>query len=250
MRSSLRVLEHLASPIVALIVIAVVTISLASRSNEQAGSVSPGSNVRQWAVGSDEPAALKVHLPEDEDLLNLERPESIRALQLEGANVSDVGMKILMHTPRLWILDLSNTRVTGKSLMEIRHLCGLEFLLLTDLEVHDHELPNLKQLPLLGLSLAGTSVTDTGLGHLTALRQLSWLDLAGTKVSDSGIRHLTRLRELTVLDVGATDVSNDIVHILLELPSLQHVNLRETRVTRDAVDALCATRPKLSVEYE
>jgi hypothetical protein len=57
------------------------------------------------------------------------------------------------------------------------------------------------------IELDETQVTDAGLAHLTALKQLKMLDLRKTKVTDAGLAQLKGIATLTKLDLRETEVS-------------------------------------------
>ena len=60
-----------------------------------------------------------------------------------------------------------------------------------------------------GVSLAGTQVTDAGLVHLAGLTALKTLWLATGQITDAGLVHLaglTALKTLTLYDTQVTDV--------------------------------------------
>src|SRR5437764_3174833 len=79
--------------------------------------------------------------------------------------------------------------------------------------------------PVIGVNLAGTQVTDTGLKQLADLRQLATLDLGGnTDVTDAGLAELANRKQLTSL------------------------NLTGTQVTPAGVNELQAALPKLKIE--
>jgi hypothetical protein len=58
------------------------------------------------------------------------------------------------------------------------------------------------------LSLSDTPITDQGLEHVLALRQLDHLNLSKTKITNSGLAHLSRLSELTELNLEGTSVGD------------------------------------------
>jgi hypothetical protein len=71
------------------------------------------------------------------------------------------------------------------------------------------------------LTLAGTGVTDAGLGYLCQLSsRLKMLDISDTKVTDAGLRRLQCLHALTTLRVHNTAVTESGVEALQHaLPS-------------------------------
>ena len=77
----------------------------------------------------------------------------------------------------------------------------------------------------------GSEVTDAGLEHLQALRQLKDLNLGATRTSDAGLEHLKALMQLQVLNLNYTRVSDSGLESLKRLTQLKELRLDDTRVT-------------------
>ncbi len=81
------------------------------------------------------------------------------------------------------------------------------------------------------LNLAGTKVTDAGLGVVAKMPNLERLRLERTAVSDAGLKNLAKLRKLDYLNLYGTAVSEAGVQTLRGLPSLHHLYLWRTGVS-------------------
>ncbi len=77
-------------------------------------------------------------------------------LNLDGAKITDAGLKHLERLPSLRVLTLSDTQVSDAGLEHLKCLADLRLL-----------------------DLRGTDVTDAGLQHLRGLPELSTLRLTG-----------------------------------------------------------------------
>lgn len=118
-----------------------------------------------------------------------------------------------------------NAGVAGKSFgdAELSHLASLG--------------PNLRW-----LDLAGTTVTDAGLGQLKAMPNLTRLHLERTPVTDAGLTNLTQLASLEYLDLYGTEVTDAGLETLQRLPKLKQIYLWQTKVTPVAVTAFLEAR--------
>ncbi len=87
------------------------------------------------------------------------------------------------------------------------------------------------------LDLAGTAVTEAGLGKLSALPNLTRLHLERTAVTDAALSCLAGLPQLEYLNLYATAVTDVGLETLQKLPKLKHVYLWQTKVTPTAAKA-------------
>ena len=95
----------------------------------------------------------------------------LRGLSLIGSSFDDEGTRSLAAFPLLEVLELSQTKITDRSLATIGKLTGLRTLALGETAITDAglaELAGLKRLDESGLALNGTKVTDAGRARLEA----------------------------------------------------------------------------------
>ncbi len=92
------------------------------------------------------------------------------------------------------------------------------------------------------LDLAGTKVTDSGLGQVEAMPNLVRLHLEQTAVTDAGLEHLAHLENLESLDLYGTAVTDSGLQPLQKLPRLKRLFLWQSRVTPAAAKAFAANR--------
>ncbi len=85
--------------------------------------------------------------------------------------------------------------------------------------------------PVFGLDLYRTQVTDAGLKELAALESLQVLDLGYTQVTGAGLKELAGLQNLQALNLIGTQVTGAGLKELAGLKSLQTLNLCSTPVT-------------------
>ena len=82
----------------------------------------------------------------------------------------------------------------------------------------------------IGVSLKGTKVTNSGLEVLEAFGHLQSLDLSGTKVTNKGLKRLKGLEKLRYLNLAGTKVNDSGLEELKSLTKLQYLDLRRTKV--------------------
>jgi Leucine-rich repeat (LRR) protein len=80
--------------------------------------------------------------------------------------------------------------------------------------------PNRPGKPAIGVSFAGTKVTDAGLKELPGLRNLTTLSLGDTKVTDEGLKNLAGLKDLSELDLSLTQTTDKGLKELAGLKNL------------------------------
>jgi hypothetical protein len=96
-----------------------------------------------------------------------------------------------------------------------------------------------------GLDLAGSSLANAGLQHVSGVMSLELLNLGGTNIGDDGIRHLTACPRLTSLYLCNTSLSDACVPYLASLKHLKWISVRGTRITPSGIAQLREQSPAL-----
>jgi Leucine-rich repeat (LRR) protein len=100
-----------------------------------------------------------------------------------------------------------------------------------------------KTKPVIGVSLAGSPVTDADLGHLRGWKLVQALDLSDCKnVTDAGLAYLALMPELTDLNLAGSGVRGDGLDHLKGSTSLRALDLRRTGVTARQLAPLAALK--------
>lgn len=97
------------------------------------------------------------------------------------------------------------------------------------------------------LNLRDTKVTDAGLVHLKGLTTLRTLHLERTQVGDAGIAHLTGLSNIEYLNLYETKVTDASLVHLEKLKKLNRLYVWQTKVTDGGVAKLAKTLPELRI---
>ena len=100
-----------------------------------------------------------------------------------------------------------------------------------------------KQLKSLGL--ARTAVTNEGMKEVAKLKLLERLQLSHTSISDIGITNLGRQPNLRSLVLIGTSVTDKCLKELAEFKNLAVVNVKQSRVTDDGLKWLRNARPNM-----
>jgi uncharacterized protein (TIGR02996 family) len=113
-------------------------------------------------------------------------------------------------------------------------------------EIADNDLSYLCKIPtLLGIVLEA-EITDDGLRHLSGLTNLLELQLFFTQVTDDGLRHLSGLTNLSTLFlVGSPQITDDGLRHLSGLTQLKDLHLELTEVTEDGIRRWVVENPGL-----
>ena len=104
---------------------------------------------------------------------------------------------------------------------------------------NDDQLAQLKPLArnIQVLNVAGTEVTDAGLGTIEAMPNLQRLRLERTKVTDAGMAHVGKLEKLEYLNLYGTEITDAGLKPLESLPVLRQVYIWRTKIDPAAAKA-------------
>ena len=150
----------------------------------------------------------------------------IVAVDLHATWVGDSDIAELAKLPGLTKLDLSETRLTDRGLLDLKTATNLTDLNLYYAElVSDQGIAVVKNLPhLKRLNLRGTKITDSTLQLLNRLTSLESLDIGFAQVTDSGIGQLA-LQNLKELSIGGNKLTDAGLQCVREMPALTSLDL-------------------------
>jgi Leucine-rich repeat (LRR) protein len=119
--------------------------------------------------------------------------------------------------PSLKRVDLQCTDVTDIAMADVGRLQRLEHLNLDGTDISDSGVSSLARLPRLKtLSLRGTRVTDACMASVSSMSTLQELDLSKTGITESGLNAIDRLKDLRKVTLYRTVVSKAFVENLLQ----------------------------------
>lgn len=157
----------------------------------------------------------------------------LRQLYLADTSIGDTVWSVVDHFPKLTILDIANTNVTGERIPDSLRLPYLKSFNGDGAEINDSGLAKIcKACPHLeSLSFSETNVTSNASISLNHLRRLGALSISGTRIDDHFIVGLSvdLLKNLVVLRAQNTAISDNTIRLLhADYPQLR-VDLGEGR---------------------
>ena len=136
-------------------------------------------------------------------------------LDISGTGATDDDLKAVAKLAKLEILFMDNTRITDEGLKHLSGLDSLRRLHLNSTKVTDAGLIHLEKLPLVGLDLGGSLVTDAGMPTVARIITLRALGLARLpRLTDAGLVPLAPLRGVDYLDVSENQVTAEGAAVL------------------------------------
>ncbi|MDP7010378.1 MAG: hypothetical protein QF685_03280 [Verrucomicrobiota bacterium] len=97
------------------------------------------------------------------------------------------------------------------------------------------------------LNLRDTRITSAGLVHLKGLSKLRRLHLERTQIDDAGIGQLAGLGDLEYLNLYGTKITDKALDQLVGLKNLKQLYVWQTKVTEAGIEKLKKTLPNVKV---
>ncbi|WP_165698563.1 leucine-rich repeat domain-containing protein [Bremerella volcania] len=140
--------------------------------------------------------------------------------------------------------------ITDAALARIGTFEKLRWLDLTKTSITDSGIAHLTGCrSLRDLSIATTHISDRSLATVGKLKTLEELDISGTPVTDAGLAHLSSLSNLKVLRMAVTQITDEGLLKLAGLKDLEMIDARQTRITPQGVERLKQSLPKVVVHH-
>ena len=157
--------------------------------------------------------------------------QNLKTLRLAFQNIGDEEMEIIStFFPSLQLLDISNTRVTNKSLKSLNKLKNLKFLIASNNILSDEGVQGLNP---------------------SSVSQLEELNLRGTKVSENILEHLQSFKSLKKADFRHTAFTSQWRVKLKGPETLEEIYLSvEEKEGFNALPLKIASMPHLKIVYE
>ena len=167
------------------------------------------------------------------------------ALSLSGTRIDDSADLLLSHTEQLH-LDLSRTKVTGKSLSKLK--VDMLILKLQNSEANDEGMRCISLLPIkfLCLDISETNVSSRGLAYFESVPQLSRLTIEGANFHDDHLAEVAKIPNLYELELMGARVTSKGFEKLSALKELNSLRFDAHLLKDPQVIAALRRIPKLS----
>ena len=175
----------------------------------------------------------------DEGIRHLADMTGLEELNLYGTKVTNVGVEVLKDLKHLSVVDLRYTRVTGAGVDRLRASvprCEVSFL---DPSVRPG-LPEGADRIVAGEGDAAVAQWVRSIGGQAVIEdgQLREISLASTSVTDELLRNLEGLKHLRKLELGSTEIGDLGVQHLAGLTSLEELDLDGTTISDEGLAPL------------
>lgn len=98
------------------------------------------------------------------------------------------------------------------------------------------------------LKINNTNITDSLLGIVSQLTNLTRLDVSHTRITDKGLQHLQALKNLQYLNLVGTGVTANGIMLLKGLKNLRSLFIYQTGVNKQAYTQLKAALPETNID--
>ena len=162
----------------------------------------------------------------------------IGSVDIQGANITDEGLKAFENTTKIENLTLTNMKITGEGLKYFIKNKGLKDLYLNKSKITDENLKYLENFPKLEeLNLIRTPVNGTGFSNLGTLSRLKIVRLIGTNVNDEGVKALSVLKAPGyALNLSYTKITDKALLYLEKNTNIDVIFVGGTKVTEKGME--------------
>lgn len=170
-------------------------------------------------------------------------------LDLEETGVTDDTLPAIAAIPRLHVLILNRTKVTGFGLKHLAGCTNLFRLELEELPLANDDLVHLKRMPLKTLTLRAARVGDAGMKHILDLSRLQKLELS-TPVTEAGVGAVVTALP-NIEQIYLFGMPTECVAEVARLKKCRLLSLTDTHVTEDSLARIAgmASLRKLDLNY-
>jgi hypothetical protein len=176
--------------------------------------------------------------------------DKLEELYLAKTLVGDDALAMMSQFPRLKKLRISQCQFENEGLAHLAKVTTLENLDLSENNsINDSGMPHLSGLKnLKQLNLWRTFVGDSGIENLAGLTAMEGLNLDNSQISDGCLKHLSGMNKLSFLHLGSTLVSDAGLPALKGLSSLKDLKVTRTAVTEEGVAELKKSLPDTEIQ--
>ena len=177
-----------------------------------------------------------------QNISGLTQLENLNVHWIEG--ITDDGISYLRDIPSLKSIDIGHAKLTDRAMLDLKQIETLEYIKLPNYGITDTGIQHISELRNLRHIGAGGSskspLTDKSLYFISTIHDLEELSIGGTGFSDEGMKHITKLTNLKYLSIfTANRLTNKGLAELAGLRHLTNFNLgRGTQVSVSGLKSL------------
>jgi hypothetical protein len=166
-------------------------------------------------------------------------------VKLSTINMDSLPALKRLGTADLQALDFAYCHLSDSDWRYFTHFSGLVELRITDSQLSDGSLSNLRSFPRLrALCLTRCNLTSDGMHYIGGLPALETVVLCGNNITDDGIGKLRSLHKITTMDLAETSIDDDAAMLFRTWP-LKSLELNNTKIT----DRSIFTISKMPLQY-
>jgi len=167
---------------------------------------------------------------EDKDMHFLEGFKSLTGINMSDTLISDKSLAQIAMFPKLNVIRLSKTNVTGTGFDQLKRLHNLFDISLEGINLKPGTIGELKPLlpNLIGFNVTRTGLTKEDATVLKELKVVRELRLATNRQIDNQcVKYLSQLKELESLSIADTSITDKSIPMLIKIPKLKSVKVRD-----------------------
>jgi len=195
----------------------------------------------------------------DETLALLSKLESLEELAIDGAKITDDGLKALVSMKSLRKCTLYHVlgkeKFTGAGIARLAALPRFESFGCGGSSFNDEGMAACAKLPLLReLRIWHTMATDAGVAKLTGMTSLKLVHLGPQftpRITDASVASLSTIKSLETVSVMETRLSWDkSLSKMKDLPALKLLELQQDEISEADLAKLQSAMPKVKVDFK
>lgn len=173
----------------------------------------------------------------DEFFQHLKQAQHLSSINLQGNEITDVGLAQLPALKKLEMLHIASTNSNGSCL---ERFTGSPLRILSLSNLNDETAQLLPAFPTLSfLNLHGSPIGAEGLKQIAQIRKLDRLELASCQnLDDQDLRVLSKLQNLQHLELQETAAGDIAVQALADATLLRRLQLGSSSLSDDGVRAI------------
>jgi hypothetical protein len=163
------------------------------------------------------------------DFAEISRLKSLTHLFINARAFDAAGLKCLESLPKLALLSLTDTQVTGRELSHFARLGQIEWLIVPKMPGVTPLLEKLVESSRISnLEVVSCGLTDIDMKIIAHLTHVQSLSIGGNSFTIAGLKSLTALEHMQVLKMGGRPIDSKAIDVLKKFQQLQSLTIDAT----------------------